>query len=100
MWLTPISLTDLVMELIDPGHDRYYLVQAPRSPLESLLRPLTQASRLTPTRRSLIRLPGVWVPPTVRPTRGGEPPFDYTPSALQELLSEIMGTLPRLKEPK
>ncbi len=95
MWLTPIRLTDLVYCMTDPELDRYYLVQPPQAPSEPLLRPLTQASRLTPTRRSLTRSPGVWVPPTVSLTPDGEPLYDYTPSALRELLSEIMATLTR-----
>jgi len=95
VWLTPISLSALVKVLTDPEVAQYFLVQPPRNPSVSQLRPLTQASRLTPTRRSSIRSPGVWVPPTVLHTPEGEPLFDYTPSSLRELLSEIMATLER-----
>lgn len=95
MWLTPINPRELVETLHRIHPERAYLLQPPRSPSECLLRPLTQASRLTPTRRSLTRLPGVWVPPTVSLTPDGEPVYDYTPNGLQELLLEIMATLPR-----
>lgn len=100
MWLTLINLRHLVEILYRIQPQGIYLVQPPRNPSVSQLRPLTQASRLTPTRRSLIRSPGVWVPPIVSLTPEGEPLFDYTPSASRELLLEIMGTLVRSAKSK
>ena len=93
MWLTPISVSDLVMVMTDPELADYFLVRPPLSSSVSQQQTLTPVSRPTPTKRSSISLPGVWVPPIELHTPARERLFGYTPNGLLELWSEIRATL-------
>jgi len=100
VWLASITLSDLVLVITEVHPRPIYLVQPAQLALEFQRMAPTLLSKRTPTRKSLISLPGVWVPPIVFRTPGGEQPFGYTPSGLQELWSEITGTLLVSPEPK
>ena len=100
MWLTSITLSDLMLVMGEVERRPVYLVQPPQQASEFQLPVPTLLCKPIPTRRSLTSLPGVWVPPIVFRTPGSERPFGYTPSGLQELWSEITGTLLVSPEPK
>ena len=100
MWLTSITLSGLVSEVTEVPQRPIFLIRLPQQASELHLPLPTLLSKPIPTRRLLTSLPGVWVPPIVFRTPGSEQPFGYTPSGLQELWSEITGTLLVSPEPK
>jgi len=93
VWLTPLTLEDWIQVLATTDRKILYRVQLPQDPSESRPPPPNSACSPTPIRRSLTRSPGVWAPPTVALTPVGERPFEYMPSELRGLWSEIMDTL-------
>jgi len=93
VWLSPTNLTDLIWILSQTERPPIFRVRKLRWDLEYLLPPLTPLCRPTPTRRLSTSLPGLWVPPTELRTQESEQLFEYTPSELQELWSEITATL-------
>ncbi len=100
MWLASITLSDLVMVITEVHPRPIYLVQPAQLALEFQREARTLLSKRTPTRKSSISLPGVWVPPIGLHIPASERPFGSTPSGLQELWSEITGTLLVSPEPK
>ena len=100
MWLTSITLSDLMAEMAEVTPRPVYLVRPPLEASEFQLPIPTLLSKPIPIRRSLTNLPGVWVPPIVFRTPAGGPLFGYTPRGLRELWSEITGTLLVSPEPK
>jgi len=100
VWLTRITLNDLVVELAEMRQRPIYLFRDPLIASESQPQVPSPPSKPIPTARLLTRSLGVWVPPIGFLTRGSERLFDSTPSGLPELWFEITATLLKSRKPK